>query len=95
MIELGKINQKDFEEIFAGKFGYDRSEVSTGPSFGVDVSVVDLPNNFAMALTSDPLSLIPSLGLEESCQRDDGSSSHRVGCGYGGRGAAHCTIFPV
>lgn len=66
MIELGKITQKDFEEIFAGKFGYDRSEVSTGPSFGVDVSVVDLPNNFAMALTSDPLSLIPSLGLEES-----------------------------
>ncbi|HEV8513759.1 MAG TPA: AIR synthase-related protein, partial [Cyclobacteriaceae bacterium] len=43
-----------------------RKEVSTGPGFGVDVSVVDLPNGLAMALTSDPLSLIPSLGLEES-----------------------------
>lgn len=66
MKEPGKITEKDFEEIFADKLGYHRSEVLTGPSFGVDVSVIDLPNNFAMALTSDPLSLIPSLGLEES-----------------------------
>ncbi|MGZ3760865.1 MAG: AIR synthase-related protein [Mucilaginibacter sp.] len=36
------------------------------PSFGVDVSVVNLPNGLALALTSDPLSLIPSLGLQES-----------------------------
>ncbi|MBY0424305.1 MAG: AIR synthase, partial [Cytophagales bacterium] len=46
--------------------GFGRQEVSTGPGFGVDVSVVDLPHGLAMVATSDPLSLIPSLGLEES-----------------------------
>lgn len=66
MKEPGKIAQSDFEEIFAHKLGYLREEVTTGPSFGVDVSVVNLPGNLAMAMTSDPLSLIPSLGLEES-----------------------------
>lgn len=40
--------------------------MSTGPSFGVDVAIIDLPNDLGMALTSDPLSLIPSLGLQES-----------------------------
>jgi hydrogenase maturation factor len=62
----GKITRARFENCFAGKLGYARKEVRTGPSFGVDVAVVDLPNNQAMALTSDPLSLIPSLGLEAS-----------------------------
>ncbi|MDQ3289989.1 MAG: AIR synthase related protein, partial [Bacteroidota bacterium] len=66
MAALGKITQTGFDEIFAGKLGFPRKEVLTGPGFGVDVSVIDLPNNYAMALTSDPLSLIPSLGLEES-----------------------------
>lgn len=66
MTKAGKITKTDFEEIFAGKLGYSRNEVITGPSFGVDVSVIDLGNNQALVLTSDPLSLIPSLGLEES-----------------------------
>jgi len=66
MTKAGKITKTDFEEIFAGKLGYSRNEVITGPSFGVDVSVINLNNNQALALTSDPLSLIPSLGLEES-----------------------------
>lgn len=62
----GKIHQHSFEEIILQRCGATRSEVSTGPSFGVDVSVIDLPNGLAMAMTSDPLSLIPSLGLAES-----------------------------
>ncbi len=66
MTKAGKITKTDFEKIFAGKLGYSRNEVITGPSFGVDVSVIDLANNQALVLTSDPLSLIPSLGLEES-----------------------------
>lgn len=63
---LGKIDHQLFEEIIRKKCGKQRAEVSTGPQFGVDVSVVDLPGGMAMAATSDPLSLIPSLGLEES-----------------------------
>ncbi len=62
----GKINNDDFENIILQRCGRPRSEVYCGPSFGVDVSVVNLPGGLAMALTSDPLSLIPSLGLQES-----------------------------
>lgn len=66
MKQPGKIHQHSFEEIILQRCGATRKEVSTGPSFGVDVSVIDLPNGLAMAMTSDPLSLIPSLGLAES-----------------------------
>jgi len=63
---LGKINHSQFEDFLKQRCGKQRDEVRVGPEFGVDVSVVDLHGGKAMALTSDPLSLIPSLGLEES-----------------------------
>lgn len=63
---LGKINHSEFEDFLKHRCGKQRDEVRVGPEFGVDVSVVDLHGGKAMALTSDPLSLIPSLGLEES-----------------------------
>lgn len=62
----GKITHHLFEEWIRDKCGERRSDVRVGPGFGVDVAVIDLPGEQAMALTSDPLSLIPSLGLEES-----------------------------
>ncbi len=62
----GKIAHHLFEELIHGKCGHKREEVSVPPQFGVDVAIVDLPGRMAMALTSDPLSLIPSLGLQES-----------------------------
>ena len=48
---------------YCGKF---REEVTVGPEYGVDLSVIDIHNGMAMLLTSDPLSLIPTLGLRES-----------------------------
>ncbi len=62
----GKVDHHLFEEFIQNKCGRHRREVLTGPGFGVDVSVIDLPGSMALALTSDPLSLIPSLGLRES-----------------------------
>lgn len=64
--QLGKISIPLFDRTIATMGGHPRSEVRTGPRFGVDVSVVNLPGGMAMAMTSDPLSLIPSLGLEAS-----------------------------
>lgn len=66
MNELGKIQHSIFEDIILQKCGFKRKEVSTGPGFGVDVAIIDLPNGLAMATASDPLSFIPSLGLEAS-----------------------------
>ncbi|WP_300441174.1 AIR synthase-related protein [Christiangramia sp.] len=62
----GKIDPDFFKKIISKKTGFRRKEVTTGPEFGVDVSVVDLPSGMAMVSTSDPLSLIPTLGLKES-----------------------------
>lgn len=64
--KLGKIDQHLFEQFIRNKCGSHRNEVRVGSEFGVDVSIVDLPGDIAMALTSDPLTLIPNLGLEES-----------------------------
>jgi hydrogenase expression/formation protein HypE len=67
MSELsGKIGHELFDNLIFTRCGATRKEVLNGPKFGVDVSVVDLQNGLAMAMCSDPLSLIPGLGLEES-----------------------------
>lgn len=62
----GKISNGGFEDIILPNCGYTRPEVLSGPAFGVDVALVELPGGMGLALTSDPLSLIPSLGLQES-----------------------------
>jgi hydrogenase expression/formation protein HypE len=46
--------------------GSERNEIKAAPQYGVDVSIIALPNGFEMAVTSDPLTLIPKLGLQES-----------------------------
>lgn len=64
--KLGKMEHHLAEQFIYNKCGAPRKEVNAGPQFGVDVSLIDLPAGMALALTSDPLSLIPSLGLQES-----------------------------
>lgn len=64
--ETGKIGDELFKESIYPFCGSKRPEVMTPPQFGVDVSLIQLPNGYEMALTSDPLSLIPTLGLRES-----------------------------
>lgn len=62
----GKINSNLFQQIIQPQSGYQRSDVAKGPMFGVDTAVIDLGNGQGLATSSDPLSLIPSLGLKES-----------------------------
>lgn len=67
MAELsGKMGHRQFEAWMKNRCGAVRHEVSQGPAFGVDISVVDIGQGLALLSTSDPLSLIPSLGLQES-----------------------------
>lgn len=63
---FGKIGSSNLNDILLPRTGKKRDEVRTGPGFGVDTSVIDLGNNLGLAISSDPLSLIPSLGLKES-----------------------------
>ena len=62
----GKISASTFKDILLPQCGYHREEVLVGPKFGVDTAVINLGNNLGMAVSSDPLSLIPSIGLQES-----------------------------
>jgi hydrogenase expression/formation protein HypE len=64
--DAGKIQHEFFSEVIFPKTGRHRKEVLIGSQYGVDVSVIQLPGGFAMAVSSDPLTLIPSLGLQES-----------------------------
>lgn len=64
--DTGKIHDEFFKSFIFPYCGSKRPEVVVPPQFGVDVSLVALPNGFEMAVTSDPLSLIPTLGLRES-----------------------------
>lgn len=63
---LGKINATTLQSVVQTQLGALRKNVLVEPAFGVDVSVVDIGNNLGLASTSDPLSLIPILGLEKS-----------------------------
>ncbi|WP_161888592.1 AIR synthase family protein [Pontibacter russatus] len=62
----GKIAANTFKDVLLPQRGYHREEVLVGPKFGVDTAVIDLGNNLGMAVSSDPLSLIPSIGMKAS-----------------------------
>ncbi|MDO5511094.1 MAG: AIR synthase family protein [Weeksellaceae bacterium] len=62
----GKISAETFKEELLHKTGYSRPEVVTGPQFGVDTSTIDIGNDMGLIAASDPLSLIPSLGMKIS-----------------------------
>lgn len=64
--ETGKITDEFFKTLIYPFCGSARPEVLAPPQYGVDVCLIALPNGFDMALTSDPLTLIPTLGLQES-----------------------------
>lgn len=64
--KAGKIQQHFFKEFVFPHTGASRPEVLIGPAYGVDVSMVDLGTGMALLMTSDPLSLVPTLGLQES-----------------------------
>ena len=62
----GKVSSKVFKDELMNLCGADRQEVICGPVFGVDTAIVDLGEGQALAVSSDPLSLIPSLGMKVS-----------------------------
>lgn len=63
---LGKILPQTFERTIWTQNGACRPEVSCGPEYGVDVSLVNLAGGWVLASASDPLSLIPGLGMSAS-----------------------------
>lgn len=63
---LGKIAPEVFERAIALHLGAAREDVLVGPRAGHDAAIVRVGAGRVMAVTTDPLSLVPSLGPERS-----------------------------
>jgi len=65
---LGKIGARAFERMIAPRLGAARDEVLVGPGAGRDCAIVRIGAGRVMAITTDPLSVIPALGFEASAR---------------------------
>lgn len=65
MPDTGKVDQAFFAEYIATRLGASRDDVRKGPSHGVDFGVVDVGDS-AVAMATDPLSILPAIGLERA-----------------------------
>jgi len=65
MPELGKVDRDFFDEYIYPNLGADRDDVTLGPQHGVDFGVVET-NGAAVAMASDPIFIMPSLGFERA-----------------------------
>jgi hydrogenase expression/formation protein HypE len=62
----GKAGEELLEGVVYRNLGVERSEVIKGPGRGMDNAVIGLGGKRVMILTVDPVSIIPSLGMELS-----------------------------
>ena len=60
--EMGKISRDVFEKIIIAHLGKKRRQVLVGPQHGVDVGIVDIGGGQVMALTADPVFIVPQYG---------------------------------
>lgn len=67
MTDLGKIDRAFFEEAIAPNLGADREDVRIGPTHGVDFGLLSIDDR-ALALATDPISILPGIGLERAAR---------------------------
>jgi hydrogenase maturation factor len=65
MPELGKVDREFFDEYIYPNLGAQRDDVTLGPRHGVDFGVIDVGEQ-AVAMASDPVFVMPSLGFERA-----------------------------
>jgi hydrogenase maturation factor len=63
---LGKATPELFEQIILSRLGARDADVLVGPQHGVDVGVVRVADGVAMALTADPVFIVPAYGWERA-----------------------------
>ena len=68
MNPLGKLTATEFERTIATHLGAPRPEVLVGPGIGRDSAVVRAGAGRVLAMTTDPLSLIPAFGPADSAR---------------------------
>jgi Hydrogenase maturation factor len=64
-METGKVDREFFESYIAPRLGASRDDVRTGPKHGVDFGVIEVGEQ-ALAVATDPISILPGLGHERA-----------------------------
>lgn len=64
--EIGKISPEIFDEIILPNLGAPSPNVLVRPQHGVDVGVVDIGGGMVMAVTTDPVFIVPEYGWERA-----------------------------
>lgn len=62
----GKATAELFEQVILRRLGAPDADILAGPQHGVDVGVVRVANGVAMALTTDPVFVVPAYGWERA-----------------------------
>ncbi len=62
----GKVTAEVFEQVIRRRLGARDQDVLVGPQHGVDVGVVRVAGGVAMALTADPVFIVPAYGWERA-----------------------------
>ena len=62
----GKATAELFEQIILRRLGAEDPDILTPPRHGVDVGVVRVADGVAMALTTDPIFIVPAYGWERA-----------------------------
>ena len=62
----GKATAELFEQVILRRLGARDADVLVGPRHGVDVGVVRVAEGVAMALTADPVFVVPAYGWERA-----------------------------
>ncbi len=62
----GKATRELFEQVILRRLGAADDDVLIGPRHGVDVGVVRVADGVAMALTADPVFIVPAYGWERA-----------------------------
>ncbi|MDH7513922.1 MAG: AIR synthase family protein [Clostridiales bacterium] len=64
--EIGKISAEIFDELIFPHLGKRRKSVLVGPKHGVDIGIVDIGGGKVMAMTTDPVFIVPEYGFERA-----------------------------
>jgi hydrogenase maturation factor len=64
--QLGKVDKSFLEKIVLSNLGATRQEIIRPPRYGVDVGSISIHKDKILVFSTDPLSIIPALGFNES-----------------------------
>jgi hydrogenase maturation factor len=64
--DMGKISAEIFDELIYPHLGRRRKSVLVGPKHGVDIGIVDIGGGKVMAMTTDPVFIVPEYGFERA-----------------------------